>query len=324
LLNSADNTWPYKSLVMQPDSNKSLSDFLKRTAVCLSTQGNAFWRIYANSAGLPKQVEVLNPLQVLVRYSDTGVKFYDYNGYANRGTVTLKDSEVKHLRLMEVPNRVLGLGPIEAGRDTIRALLDLQDYQATFLSDGGVPNGLLSTDEDLDSELAGKYQSKWYENLKVGKTAVLGRGVKYQALTVNPQEALFTEQVTAGITAVARVFGIPAHLLIAAVEGNSMTYMNLVTSDTVFVRYGLKEYLTAIEDAFSELLPRGTSVRLLTDEWLRGDDRSRSDVATKNLTSGVWTINEARAYTGKSPIANGDALAPQTSATTTEGDAQAA
>lgn len=287
--------------VRRPDIKLSRSAFLEQTTVSLALTGNAYWRVHRTSPGDPiRALTTLNPNEVIP---------LEDGRFSHRGK-TLSDWQVQHLALMRVPGRLEGLGPIQAARLDLAGALDLRDYAAGWFSTSGVPNGVLSTDQVLSPDQAAAYKRQWMESQShLDGPAVLGNGISYQPLMLSPKDAQFLESRQFSTTEIARLFGIPSHLMLAVVEGNSQTYMNVADADLTFVRWTLSQYLREIEESITVLLPRGQSARFNLDAILRPSTKDRYSAHQTALDAGFLTVNEVRAIEGLKPIPGGDVLA---------------
>lgn len=284
-------------LVVRPDIDISRQAFLEQTAVSLATNGNAYWLLKGRTSPQADVVslEVLNPLQVQIDY-DKGKKVYRYNGKKYAAW------QVKHLWNMRLPGYEYGVGPIQASQNELRGALTLRNYSDNWFTDGGVPNGVLSTDKVLTGEQADQYREAFMRGQQTRTVAVLGQGMSYQPVYLSPADAQFIESANFSVTQIARMFGIPATYLMTGVEGNSMTYTNTEQIDTVYVKYTLMKYLNEIESAFSDLLPRGQEARFKVDVLLRGDTKTRFSAYKTAIDAGFMTRDEVRAKEGLLPL----------------------
>lgn len=286
-------------LVAKPDINTNLSNFLKRTTMSLATTGNAYWRVYRETETSPVQnLEVLNPMAINIVYDDNGNKTYEYSGYTK--PKTFKSWQVKHLKLMEIWGSEKGLGPIQACRLELSGSLDLRTYGSEVFNE--IPTGVLSSKDYLDKNVADEYKARWAETQAKRGVAVLGNGMAYEPVLLSPADAQFLENQSFSITQVGRLFGIPAAYLLAEINGNAMTYQNMESVDTAFVKYTLTEYLREIEEAFSDLLPRGKRARFKLDGFLRPEDKTRAEVNQIYKNMGVLSAEEIRLSEGWGPM----------------------
>lgn len=284
------------SLIAKPDVKDNQSGFLADTTVSLGARGNAYWLIQRGPSDEVVNLEVLDPLQVHP-FIDKGRRLFSYDGK----TRTTRD--IAHTRLLRVPGDPVGLGPIQAAARALSGALEVAGYSATWFTSSGVPSGILSTDQSLTAAQAAEWKNQWHEKVKTGETAVLGNGLAYKPIYLTPREAQWIDSQRFSITSIARMFGIPPRLLIAAMEGDSMTYTNAETEDRQFIKYTLSAYLRPMEQALTELLPRGQVARFNLDGFLRSDTLTRYQAHQIGLSAGFLELNEVRRIEGLPPIA---------------------
>lgn len=293
---------PTPKLVSQPDVDETGAQFLKRTALSLATSGNAYWRLTRDGRGAVANVRVLNPLSMRPAV-ENGRKVYHYAGDDYLASQTFSASQIQHLRLLEIPGRIDGLGPIQACRASLAGALDQQSYASEFFTKSGVPSGTLSTDQELTAEEADAYRTAWHASQAVRQTAVLGKGLSYDPILLSPKDTLFIETQRFSVQDVARMFGVPVSQLAVGVDGTSMTYTNIEQANLDFIRFGLMPYLMEIEQALTALVPRGQTVKFRVDGLLRSDAKTRSEINSTYHGLGVLTTNEIRQSEGLKPLA---------------------
>lgn len=309
------------AIVARPDLDQSLSAFIEYCVVSLYTDGNAFWRKVRATTGATKAGEVvdlkpLNPREVVVNRDP----ITDKVTYLHKGK-TYQASDIVHLKFLRVPGHERGLGPIQAAQVEIRGALEARDYGSLWLSESSIPNGILSTDQPLGADDAQKYKNLWNgrnadgsekENAEAGlhDIKVLGAGLAYTPLLLKPSEVQFLESQQFSTTQMARLLGVPASLLLAAVEGDSKTYSNVEQDWIAYIRFSLMRPLREIEEALTSLLPHTQVARFNIDALLRTDTKTRYEAHNIALRAGFATVNEIRALENMPPIEGGNVLAP--------------
>ena len=78
---------------------------------------------------------------------------------------------------------------------------------------------------------------------------------------MKPADLQFLETQKFDTTQIARLLGIPASIMLAAVDGSNLTYSNIEQSWIEFADYTLAAYTGELEELLSGLLPRGRVVR---------------------------------------------------------------
>jgi HK97 family phage portal protein len=283
-------------LVNKPDINSNRRDFIFQTVVSLALEGNAFWFKNYGSNGQVNNLTLLPASAVSVSYKDSlditkGIEF-SYMGK------TYTSREIEHLKLFVKPNSLRGLAPIDAARPDISAALDLRNYAKNWFNSAGVPTGILKTNQSINAEQADTITANWHNKQQNRQIAVLGNGFDYQAISLSPREALFTDIVEQNTISIARLFGIPARLLLTTVPGGSDTYTNLADENQIFYRHTLMAYTDSITDAFSNCLPRGTRIEFDFEHLFKADVAARYNYYSTAIAAGILTAEEVREKEG--------------------------
>jgi len=283
---------PTPLVIRQPDIKVTREVWMEQTINSMALAGNAYWLIGRNGRAETVNLEVLNPFEMMIQTDDYGnAQFYTY-----RGTTRYELNQIQHLAMMRVPGNVYGLGPIQAAQKELLNARDTRDYASAWFNDSGIPNGVLKSDQMLSPDQAVAAKDAW--NATAGAkngVAVLGNGLNYQPMYLNPRDAMFIEAMSFNVQQIGRLFGIPANMLMASVDGNSMTYTNMEQEQMAFVRYTLSQYIIEIESALTHLTTRGTMVKMNVDSLLRSDTLSRYQAHQIAIASGWMTIDEVRA-----------------------------
>jgi HK97 family phage portal protein len=275
--------------IKQPDDKITRAEFMARTVNSIALAGNCFWLVSRNARGETVKLEVLNPFDMLIQSDDYG----NLLGYTYRGTIEYSIADIQHLKALTVPGNLYGLGPIQSCQPELLAIKDTRDYASTWFDKSGVPSGILKSDQMLSPDAAKAAKDSW-NALGAGGLVVLGNGLTYMPTYMNPRDSQFLENQAFGVQQIARLFGIPANMMLASVDGNSMTYTNIEQEQIAFTRYTLSQYYVEIEAAMSSLLPRGTEARMNIDALLRSDTLSRYQAHQIALAAGFKTLDEVR------------------------------
>ncbi len=284
-------------LVNNPSLSESRKDFIFSTVTSLAINGEAFWFKSYDSRGQVNDLTTLDPTAITPRLDGmngmSGQKVFDYMGK----TYTTRD--IEHMRLFTTVGNLRGLGPIQAAGNDIATALDLRNFASTWFASGGVPTGVLKTGKMLTKDQADEITTNWHTKQATRQLAVLSEGFDYQAINATPQDLMFTNVAAQSTQTIARLFGVPARLLLTGIDGSSDTYSNLSDEQQTFYRHTLMAYTNAIEDALSNCLPRGTSVKFNYEGLYKADQKTRwemYDIATGGV---AWlTPEEVRAKEG--------------------------
>lgn len=291
--------------IRRPSLDMSRSDWIEQVVMSLAVSGNAYW-LHERAAGKLIALSVLNPHEVHVWRNQRGQL-----RYTHRGT-DYTPADVTHLHLQRLPGALTGVGPIQSAQATMRSTVDMREHMAGWFTDTGHPAGLLSTDAALTGEEAKVYRDAWNNpgspKDNPTRVRVVGKGLSYEPILISPKDAMWIEAQSFTVLEVARLFGTPSSLMLAAIEGNSQTYSNVEQEWLAFTRFTLTAYLRKIEEALTDLTPHGQTVRFNIDALLRSDTRSRYQAHAIALEAGFLTVNEVRDLEQRPPIDGGDVL----------------
>ncbi len=267
-------------------------------------RGNAFGLIVgAGGVGgqYPTQVELIDP------GSATDLKVVD-------GVGQLKiDGKVHHLwphgDVFHVPGKNVrsgspfGMSIIEYASGSIKAALAAEDYGSKYFTDGAHPTHLITADiKNLDPDQA-QIIKEAYRRATTGtrEPAVVGSGIKVDAMQSDPGSTQFLELMRFEIEQVARFFRVPPSMIFGAVSGQNVTYANASQADLNFLKHSLNVYLVRIEKALSRCLAGSLSAVFDRDKILQADPETKYKVDAVRLTNHLASVNEIRVEHGLQP-----------------------
>ena len=112
-----------------------------------------------------------------------------------------------------VPDHLAGL--IRLARVSLGAALAAEGYASRYWQAGGSPLTVLTTEAELVGNQAEELAARWRDRRAQGPDypAVLGKGATAKEWGANPTEASAVEARKELVSDIARMFGVPAHLL---------------------------------------------------------------------------------------------------------------
>jgi HK97 family phage portal protein len=276
--------------VNRPSIQETRRELMYQLVIDLAMYGNAYLLKQYDNRGQIIQVFQLSATGVAVNWAENNIdKEYTYNGKTYTADV------IEHIRLMPRSGRLLGLSIMELARDDIKAALDLRDYQANWFSASGVPTGVIKSSKDLTKDDADAMTVAWHTKQQQRQVAVLGNGFDYQQISLSPKDAELYSATSQVVQNIARMFGIPARLLLTGIDGTSDTYSNLTDEDAIFLRHTITAYTDCIADALSNCLPRGTKVEFDFSKLFSADPKSRYEMYSIALNGeSFMTVDEVR------------------------------
>jgi len=301
---------PRSPLFDAPQPNTTLSTWLYQLWSSILTTGNAYGLVTATGAnGYPSTVELIDPSFVQwSQDSDTGV----WSVLVDRKPVERwPNGPLWHVPIFTMPGRPYGMSPIENARQTIAAGLSAESFGAQFFTGGGVPNAILYSETELTAEQASGIKNAFASaTMNNREPAVMGAGLKYERVSVNPDEAQFLDAQRFTVEQVARMYAVPVELIGGSSGGGSLTYANRESRNADFMSYGLMPYLVALEDGLSALIPKPQRVRFNTDALLRSDLKTRYEAHAISLQNGFMTVDEVRQLEDLPPLNDSQPATP--------------
>jgi HK97 family phage portal protein len=286
----------------RPSADFELHDWLYAAMASLLLRGNAYGLITdrAGAGLLPSQVDLANPDRVSVGTDDDGRPEYTIGGQKQ------DTADIWHVKAYPYPGSLTGLSPIAYARESIGLGIAAEKYGAKFFGDSAIPSGVLSTDQRMLPKDAEDLQVRW-ESKHKGKRriAVFGEGVKFQPITINPDEAQFVETQKANVATICRYFRVPPEMVGGETAG-PLAYSSPEMRSTDLLMFALRPWLYRLERAVSRLLPRTQVARFNAGGFARVTLKERYEAHEIGIRSGWLLRSEVRALEDRPPIAGID------------------
>ena len=282
-----------------PDIENQISqaEWLGTTLMHMAVFGNAYWHIRRGQRGIVN-ITNLHPADVSVSTDETGKIYYLYK------SKRYSSADIKHLKLYHNPSStsLLGEGPLQRHKSVLRSALDLHNYADNWFRQAAVPTGTLTTSEFLSADVAKQNKEAFIASQQERSVAVLSSGLKYDSIALSPEQAQFLENQKFITRQIAMMFGVPTMYLGMGIEGQGMTYVNGNEDRAKLFQDGLQQYIVRIQQAITDLLPRGQYAEFNLTEFLRPNTKTRYESYAIGLTNNFLTVNEVREMEGMSEI----------------------
>ncbi|PJN22414.1 phage portal protein [Kitasatospora sp. CB02891] len=286
----------------------------QQLAVSLGLRGNAYALVTSRDwLFRPTRLMVLHPDRVKVDWDDDGERCYRVDNEPVENP-----ADMVHLMGMCLPGAPTAMSPISYARHCIGLGLAAQLFGGKFFEKGAHLSGVITVDADLDRAKA-RQMKEAFEASHSGMASahsigILSGGAKWQSISVTPEDAQFLGTKAAATLDVAMLYGVPPHML-GQVDRTTSWGTGIEEQGIGFLTYTLEPLIGVVEDAWTAMLPRGTSARMDTTALQRTNTSGRYAAYTQARTSGILTINESRAKENLPPVPGGDDIfAPLNSA----------
>lgn len=296
---------PEADLLAEPHPDMTDFELWELGYASVATWGNAAYRKLRNQSGRLRELWWINPARVKYGRADDGSKVYVIDGDQDNA---LTDREILHIPGFGYDG-VCGASPIRLAREGIGLALAAEEYGARLFGSGSLATGILTTEQRIDDATATTLKRRWKEGGSGLGSAhdvrVLGSGTRFEQLTIPPEDAQFIESRRFQIGEVARMFGIPPHML--GETERSTSWGTGIEEQTIgFVTYTLRPWLTRFERRISRLFPRPVYARYSVEGLLRGNSTARAAFYQQLWNLGVLSTNDVRALEELPPVEGGD------------------
>lgn len=294
------------AIVRQPNPFEAAETTYKRLATAMLIRGEAFAYLTAHDrTGRPTVLMPIDNDEVsLTRDPATRRGVYRWRNESLR-----LDYDIAHMKLIDVPGLLHGIGPIQAMSGNIGGALKADALAAEQFTEGAWVDGVLQAPTKLTKDEAERLRTQW-DTAHAGKrgTAVLEGGITYEPVQMTNADAEFLASRQWYAAEIARAYGIPLPLMgvSAGDSGGSLTYRNIEGVRAEYAQFAVQPVTDPIEAALSRLIPSTQEARFRFSALLRADIATRYNVYEKALGAGILTVNEVRDLEGLPAIAGGD------------------
>lgn len=302
----------YRMLHDSPNADQTALDFWEFMQASIELHGNAF----AEKQTLGARLVSLTPIRpdtVTVKRLDNGDIGYSWVDSGRQ--FKRVSADMLHIRGFG-GGPLGGASTLSVCRSTFGSAQHVDRAASSMFRNGVRPSGVLTKEGtpfvgDQRKIAEQLLQEKFVGSMNDGRPMLLDNGLKWQQLTINPEDAQMLETRRFSVEEIARVFGVPPHM-IGHTENSTSWGTGLEQQTLGFVKFTLRRRLERIEQALEKQLltpadrAAGISIEFNLEGLLRGDSANRSTFYKEMTAIGVMTINEVRALENLPPVEGGD------------------
>jgi HK97 family phage portal protein len=283
-------------------------DLKHRMVSSLLIDGNCFVLFIKNRNGDIVEMRVLDPHRVTIKVVD-GAPIYMVSGEDGVG-VELTSDAILHIPLFCTGSNYRAPSPVEQHRTTLGLASATQLYSAKFYEQGAAPSAVIKIPGELTQDQADSLRnsfSRRHEGIeKMHKIAVLTGGADFQQMSMKISDMQLVETLHWGVESIARLMGVPLHLL--QYPGGNTSYNSVEIVSIEWLRLGLGPLVARLEAGLQRLVPGAdqTFIKFTMDGLLRPTTKERMDAYAVQLQNGIRSLNEVRRLEDLADIEGGD------------------
>lgn len=283
----------YNILTLQPNPTMTMSQMIQATVLNLLVYGNAFW--YPSKVGDSVfGLYPLDPARMEIDSSADGIYGYRYFDKQGR-TREYATADLLHFRMFSLDG-VIGLSPLDYHRLTLEFEAASKAYASTLMMNGGRPSGVLEFPNQLKKEQHEKIRESWkaiHSGIRgAGEVAILDWGAKYTPIGMQLSQLEYTAQQRATVEQIARIYGVPLHLVNAA---DKPTYASVEQQSLEFVQYRIQPIVTSMEQTIRTGLLTGNYIyKFQIAAFQRSDIKTRYAAYSQGRQWGWLSVNDIR------------------------------
>lgn len=253
---------------------------------------------------------ILPTNMVVPKFDRNGNLWYEVR-FPNGEKKYIPAVEVRHT-MINSTNGIWGRSVLEYAAETVGLRLGMSETQSSLQGQGLNPAAYIQVDATLDKAARDNYRDAYSEVMagseNAGTLVVFDKKiVKFEPITMKPNDAQFLEQINATDLEIANFFKYPAYKL----NMGKQSYQSNEQQDLDYLKSTLDPYLVQDEQAsrlrwLSEAEQSSQYFKYSRDAILRTDSKKRAEIHEIEIRSGVLKPNEARAHEDRNSYPDGE------------------
>lgn len=299
----------YRLLHMRPNPYMTPYTFKEIRAAHVLVWGDSFAEIERDHAGRPVALWPLLPDRTGVEVRDGRKVFWTI---VNGVKVYLSADRVLHVPGLGFDG-LRGYSVVKIFRDSLGLTIAANEYGAQFFGNSGRPSGVLLHPGKLDDVERRRIREEWNQLhtglTKAQRTAVLWGGMKFESISIPPEDAQFLQTRSMQIDEVARILNINP-ILLQKTDGATTWGTAIGHFLTAFAKFTIVPWLEREEDVlnwdlFSDKERGRYYCKYNIAALLRGDLKTQAEVLEIERRNGIINADEWRELTERNPLPNG-------------------
>lgn len=308
----------YSPVLRKPNRYQTITKFVEQWITSKLVAGNAYVLKQRDERGVVSALYVLDPMRVTPLVAPDGAVYYSLKqndvaavpalDYPADQPLIVPAREIIHDPMVTLFHPLVGVTPLYACGLAAQQGITIQTKSEQFFRGGSHPGGVLTAPGEIGEEQAARIKKYWEENFSganAGRVAVVGKGLKYEAMTVNAADAQLIEQLNWTAQQVCTCYHVPPALL----DLGGATVTDVEALHQKYHSQCIQSLLTNFEQSLEEGLelttPHGVDFNI--DDLIWMVTATKTKAAAESIGAGAVSPNEARRkWFGLGPVVGGD------------------
>lgn len=308
----------FSPVLRKPNHYQNRIKFIEHWLISKLLHGNAYVLKQRDARGVVVALYVLDPLRTKPLVTPRGDVYYQLSADNLSGVseqTVVPASEIIHDVMVPLYHPLCGVSPLTASGLAAMQGLSIQRNSAKFFANGAQPSGILTAPGEISDPDAERFKTAWEKNYSgdnAGRVAILGGGLKYEAMSVKAIDAQLIEQLKWSAKNVCSTYHVPGYMV--GVD-DPPAYNNVGALKEQYYSQCLQSPIECIELLLDEGLGIGLGrkidghtygVEFDLDDMLRMDQATQIDALSKAVTGALMTPNAAGKKLNQPPVRGGD------------------
>lgn len=305
----------FSPVLRKPNNYQNRIQFFESWMLSKLIHGNTYVLKERDNRGIVTGLYVLDPQRVKSLIAPDGSVYYQLS---NDNLANIKEHdvvpavEIIHDMTTLRYHPLCGIPPLAPAALAATQGINIQRHSINLFQNDSRPGGLLLAPGRIDESTHMRIKELWeqrYSGNNVGRVAVLGDNLKYEAMASTAIDTQLIEQLGLSGKMVCSSFNVPAYMVGV---GDPPAYNNIEALNQQYYSQCLQKHFESIELCLDEGLGltqvqgKTYGVEFDLDTLLRMDTATRIKTYSEAVTGGLFKPNEARAIFDKPPVKGGD------------------
>lgn len=300
---------PFLGVLKRPNHFQSRIQFVEQWILSKLLYGNTYVLKVREGRDMVRQLYILDAQRVKALVTPEGDVYYQLSAdplSGLYGQVTVPASEIIHDRWNCLWHPLVGVSPLYAAAMSATMGRKIQGNSGKFFENMSRPSGMLTAPGTISQETASRLKTEWEQNYggaNIGRTAVLGDGLKYESMTIPADQSQMLQQLEWSARDTAAAFHMPLFKVGGPIPiGSTVQALNLMY---------YSDCLQCLIESAELCLDEGVAIKdgyyheFDVDNLLRMDTSAQIAMLAEGVKGAILAPNEARARFNLKPVAGG-------------------